>query len=374
QYRSTDNSGNVETAKSLQVKLDKTAPTTTVTPSDAANDNGWYNKDVTLTLSATDSGSGVASTEYSLTDGIWQPYNGPITISGESTTTVQVRSIDTAGNAEAAQTVTINVDKTAPTTTATPAAAPNANGWYNQDVAIALNGVDSNSGVGSTEYKLGNGDWTAYNGALTISTEGTTDVQYRSTDKAGNVETAGSLSVQLDKTAPTATLTQSGSAVHNVNSDGTVSFNLTATDNGSGVASQELSLDGKAIANNASITALSLGLGAHTVDVKVTDKAGNVSTQSYTFLVETSFATIHNLLDSYLKSGDIKNFGIKTALSAQLDTAKLLNDKNLHTAAVAALQSLKVQIGTFVKVKNISATAGTVLTQNIDYLLTNGLK
>ncbi|MGZ4134615.1 MAG: OmpL47-type beta-barrel domain-containing protein, partial [Tumebacillaceae bacterium] len=153
QYRSTDNSGNVETAKSLQVKLDKTAPTTTVTPSDAANDNGWYNKDVTLTLSATDSGSGVASTEYSLTDGIWQPYNGPITISGESTTSVQVRSIDTAGNAEEAQTVTINVDKTAPTTTATPAAAPNANGWYNQDVAIALNGVDSNSGVGSTEYK-----------------------------------------------------------------------------------------------------------------------------------------------------------------------------------------------------------------------------
>ncbi|MGZ4164641.1 MAG: FIMAH domain-containing protein, partial [Tumebacillaceae bacterium] len=113
---------------------------------------------------------------------------------------------------------------------------------------------------------------------------------------------------------------------------------------------------------------------AHTVDVKVTDKAGNVSTQSYTFLVETSFATIHNLLDSYLKSGDIKNFGIKTALSAHLDTAKLLNDKNLHTQAVAMLESMKQEISTFVKVKNISATAGTVLTQNIDYLLTNGLK
>jgi DNA/RNA endonuclease YhcR with UshA esterase domain len=353
---------------------DTVAPTTQASVSGTPNDNGWYNQDVMVTLTATDDKSGVATTEYSVTDGTWQPYNGPITISGESTTALKFHSIDKSGNVEAAQTLTINLDKTAPITTASPAAQPNANGWYNQDVTIALNGVDSNSGVASTEYKLNNGDWTAYTGTVTVSAEGSSDVQYRSTDKAGNVETAGSLSVLLDKTAPTATLTQSGTSVHNVNIDGTVSFNVAATDNGSGVASQELLLDGKVIENGASISALSLGLGAHTIDLKVTDKAGNVTTQSFTFLIDTSFASIHNLLDQFGKSGDLKNGGIQTSLNAKLDNAEKQFTKGHQDQAVNSLQDLQKNINTFVANGNISATAGDVLNKNIDYLLTTGLK
>jgi hypothetical protein len=58
EYRSVDNAGNTEEIKSLEVKLDQTAPETTVSPVK----DGWYNSDVTLNLEYEDSLSGVAKT------------------------------------------------------------------------------------------------------------------------------------------------------------------------------------------------------------------------------------------------------------------------------------------------------------------------
>ncbi len=84
-------------------------------PSQPNGTNGWYTSDVTINLSATDACSGVAVTEYS-TDGTnWMPYNGSILISNEGATTVNYRSTDRAGNTETVKTVTVQIDKTAPT-------------------------------------------------------------------------------------------------------------------------------------------------------------------------------------------------------------------------------------------------------------------
>ena len=60
-FQSTDNVGNLETVKSSLVRIDKSAPTTT---SNAPA--GWVSLDQTVTLSAVDSGAGVASTQYCL--------------------------------------------------------------------------------------------------------------------------------------------------------------------------------------------------------------------------------------------------------------------------------------------------------------------
>ncbi|MFD0693898.1 OmpL47-type beta-barrel domain-containing protein [Paenibacillus sp. GCM10027628] len=46
-YRSTDHSGNVEAAKSVSIHLDSTDPIITGAPTTSANENGWYNTDVT---------------------------------------------------------------------------------------------------------------------------------------------------------------------------------------------------------------------------------------------------------------------------------------------------------------------------------------
>lgn len=76
---------------------------------------GWYNENVNVTLNATDDKSGIARTEYKVNEGSWQTYQEPIDVTAEGENVVQYRSTDQVGNAEEVQSVTVKVDKTAPT-------------------------------------------------------------------------------------------------------------------------------------------------------------------------------------------------------------------------------------------------------------------
>jgi hypothetical protein len=85
---------------------DTTPPVTSTSCNGTKCANSPYSAAVTITLTATDTGSGVASTRYTIdgtdpstTNGI--TYTAPFTIS--SSTTIKFRSWDNAGNAEAVQ-------------------------------------------------------------------------------------------------------------------------------------------------------------------------------------------------------------------------------------------------------------------------------
>ena len=113
-------------------------------------------------------------------------------------------------------TADLNPETSAPATTAeTVPEAPNGtNGWFTTNVSVLLAASDDCSGVASTEYSTDNGaTWAPYADVITISNEGTTTVLYRSTDRAGNVETAQTLVVKIDKTAPTLTLAADPSVI-----------------------------------------------------------------------------------------------------------------------------------------------------------------
>ncbi|MBA3241207.1 MAG: hypothetical protein H0T60_08260, partial [Acidobacteria bacterium] len=135
---------------------DTLAPTTNAALTPAAPDgqNGWYTTDVAVSLEAADNCSGVVATEYS-TDGggTWQPYVGGFNVGGEGINTILYRSTDGAGNAEAARSLTIKIDKTAPTLTlsATPSVIWPPNG---QTVNVSVNGsgADSVSGLAGVSY------------------------------------------------------------------------------------------------------------------------------------------------------------------------------------------------------------------------------
>ncbi|WP_409342210.1 cadherin-like domain-containing protein [Paenibacillus sp. MBLB4367] len=88
--------------------------TATLTPAVPNGNNGWYTTDVSVTLATYDDLVGVARTEFRLGSGAWNVYNGPIPVSGEGVNMLEYRGIDIAGNAEAAKSVTIKIDKTAP--------------------------------------------------------------------------------------------------------------------------------------------------------------------------------------------------------------------------------------------------------------------
>ena len=93
---------------------DLAPPETTAAPTGALGAHGWYRSSVSVTLSATDEGSGVKETLYSLDSGAsWNLYNSPF-ILDEGITTIQYYSTDSAGNVETVQSLTIKIDTTAP--------------------------------------------------------------------------------------------------------------------------------------------------------------------------------------------------------------------------------------------------------------------
>jgi len=96
------------------VPIDETAPATTATV-DSEPTNGWHRADATVTLTATDSLSGVEETQVRLgADGAWARYAQPIVLTEEGVHEVWYRSSDKAGNVEPEKSIVVRIDKTAP--------------------------------------------------------------------------------------------------------------------------------------------------------------------------------------------------------------------------------------------------------------------
>ncbi|TCO47347.1 ThuA domain-containing protein [Actinocrispum wychmicini] len=252
---------------------DTDAPVTALT-ANPANANGWYTNPVTVTLAATDTGSGVDRTEYTVDSGNWILYTGLFTVNVDGTHQVGYRSVDKAGNVETARTVEFKVDSQAPTVTATttPGAPDGQNGWYASNVSVAVTAADSTSGIAGTEVSLDNGPWTAYTDPVSVP-DGSHVVAYRATDKAGNTVSA-SLPIRKDTAAP---LTTAQFAAPNDDGwhAGAVPVTLSTTDASAGVSGTQYSLDGgpwKPYTEPVNVT----GDGTHTVAYHSTDKAGNV--------------------------------------------------------------------------------------------------
>jgi hypothetical protein len=89
---------------------DVTPPVTTATL-EGEQSGSVYTTDVTVTLSATDSGSGVDFTMYKIDDGAWTTYIAtPFVVSGNGEHTVAFYSVDIAGNIEAEKSVTFTIE------------------------------------------------------------------------------------------------------------------------------------------------------------------------------------------------------------------------------------------------------------------------
>jgi plastocyanin len=73
EYRSVDKEGNVESTRSVTIKIDKTGPSTSAKLNGEAP-KANYDGDVAVDLDATDGTSGVNATEIRVDGGEWQPY------------------------------------------------------------------------------------------------------------------------------------------------------------------------------------------------------------------------------------------------------------------------------------------------------------
>ncbi len=133
-WRAVDAQGNIGEARPVVVGIDAEAP---VTAADLDADAR------TVTLTAADSGSGVASTEYRLGDGAWTTYDEPVAV-GDDATTVAFRSTDELGNVEDAGTLAVPADGTTLADSVTAAVVADDDVRYGEKVRVdvAVSGKD----------------------------------------------------------------------------------------------------------------------------------------------------------------------------------------------------------------------------------------
>jgi regulation of enolase protein 1 (concanavalin A-like superfamily) len=322
---------------------DSTAPVTAAEVSGTPVE-GWHTGPVTVTLTAGDEagGSGVAGTEYQLDDATgWTAYTAPIPVSGDGTHQVRFRSTDSAGNVEAAKTVTVKIDGTAPVTSATFAPA-NDNGWHDGTVPVVLAATDAGSGVEKLEWSLDGGAWTAYTAPVDVSGDGQHELLYRATDTAGNAETLKSAIVRIDGGKPS--LLVSGVADGQLYGDSQdLRISWQAADPVSGLATTVATLDGRPYTSGALQSLYELPLGLHELTATATDRAGNSTTATVRFFVTTSFRDMQNLLDRFKATGRLSAKAHRQ-LSAKLDAVRASEAAGKDERAVQQLTAFKALV------------------------------
>ena len=129
-FRTIDNVGNVSAESTLDLKIDKTAPTAPTVTSKLNNASGttytsgtWTNQNVYVELASTDAGSGIkeyqwyrsnawSTSELTTTNG-----KGSILFDVQRNETLRFRTVDNMGNISAESTLEVKMDKTLPTVT-----------------------------------------------------------------------------------------------------------------------------------------------------------------------------------------------------------------------------------------------------------------
>jgi hypothetical protein len=285
-YRAWDNAGNVEATNSQLIQVDTEAPTSAIACDGASCSNSWHGGPVSVSLSATDTGSGAATIRYT-TDGsdptvASSDYTAPFTVS--ATTTVKYRAWDNAGNLEATNSELIQIDTTAPTSAIKCNGSTCSSSTYSAAVTVTLSATDAASGVAVIRYTLDGSDptasSTAYSDPITVSE--TTTVKYRAWDNAGNVEATNSQLVQVvqsvpDTEAPTSSIACNLSPCSSAWYGSPVSVTLSAADGGSGVAAIRYTTDGSdPTTASPTYTAPFTVSATTTVKYRAWDNAGNV--------------------------------------------------------------------------------------------------
>lgn len=279
-YWSEDALRNTESQQTLTVNIDAGAPSTQLSTTGTAGNNGWYRSAVQVSLTPTDTLSGIANTYYSVDGGAEQLYAGAFTVSGNARHSVSFWSVDKVGNVEVRRSVAINIDSASPTTHNALVMGADSNGIYWRGaVQVALGAADDLSGIANIYYRIDGGATQTYTGAFAVSGDGIHRVEFWSVDVAGNNTTTYTSMIRIDATAPVTQAAASGTMGTNGWHRSPVQIALSATDNVSGLANSYYSIDGGAAQTYAGAFTVS-NAGLHAVLFWSRDQANNTEAQS----------------------------------------------------------------------------------------------
>ena len=118
------------------IQIDTVTPALDMSVNGTASANGWYISAVQVSVSASNSGSGVNTVEYDLDGAGWAAYSGPLDLP-DGVHSLNLRVIDNAGNITEG-TQTFSVDMLAPVIDFSLTGTEGANGGIQQRCRSAL--------------------------------------------------------------------------------------------------------------------------------------------------------------------------------------------------------------------------------------------
>jgi len=293
-FWSVDVAGTAEAPQTLVIGIDGTAPQTQAAAVGAPGDNGWYRGAVQVTLSAADATSQVRASFYAVDGGAAQAYSAPFAVAGDGVHSVRLWSVDQAGNVEAAQSLTVSIDATAPQTQASAAGTMGDNGWYRGPVQVTLSATDNLAGVRSRHYTVDGGATQTYAAPFTVSGNGAHTVNLWSVDAAGNAGAPQSLTLGIDNSAPVINVaaTPSTAAKNKNNANFTITGLITDAPSGVRAGSTTYSVaDEYGVAQPSGAVLLSAdGTYSFTLSLPATRNAKDADGHRYTVTVRAADA------------------------------------------------------------------------------------
>lgn len=283
-------------ASSVIVKSDSEAPTISLS---ASPNKTWSNSNVTISIGVSDGRSGVRNwtVRRKVDNGNWINLNDKSTsviLSEDGTHIIEVTAIDNVGNSRT-QSITVKVDKTAPTITLTPSTT----NWTNGNITVTANISDSLSGVSIKKWATGNRDKAYFASAgetLGTSFTATSNQTYTvySKDVAGN-EAVKTITIgKIDRNPPSITGNLDNGWVK-----GNKVISFTATDDLSGISAIKLWNEAKTSILKTGTVNNNIGTLTHTITaegitrykIEAIDNASNSTTSNVTVRIDNTAPT-----------------------------------------------------------------------------------
>ena len=274
----TDKAGNTNTCSVTVSKIDTAKPTCSI----SGVSTSWA-KSATLTVSGTDSQSGVASYSW---DGTNYSSTKTKSISSNGTYTAYVK--DNVGRVQSCSVTVSKIDTAAP---ATPTITNNSNGnWTRNNVVITASSSDSQSGLNRIEYSYNNSTWyTDWDSAMsnnkvtgTWSAERNNTVYIRAVDNVGRVSGNATTTVRIDKTTPSLSI-RTGN--YEMTSTTGIVSSVSYGASGGSVSCIDKSLSNKSVSNMNNLGYL----GKHSISCTAKGNTGNTKTVTGTISIQRTY-------------------------------------------------------------------------------------
>ena len=274
--------------------------------------------EVTISWTGDDATTAVAGYQYRINGGDWKPIGLAESITLElpdGEYTIEVMAYDIVDN-EGITSLYFIMDSTDPTVTIVE---PNDGAYLDSgDVHVEWTGDDATSGIKSYQYRINGGAWsentTATSHIFTGLADGVYVIEVRSWDRSNNSASV-QVSVTVDTVPPTIDIEspQEGAYLD----DRSITVAWSSTDPASELVGLKYRLDSGAWSELIALQDLrfeGLADGLHTVEIKLFDLAGNNSTATVAFTVDTTKPTL--IIDSPIGGAHLDSKDVTVEWSA----------------------------------------------------------